>query len=186
MEDRFDVLLIDGRSGSGKTSLAARIVRELRGAGAAGADPHDPHHSTAEPQLLRVEDLYPGWDGLAEGSAALAAVLDEGRYHRYDWYAGTFAEEHRIALRPPLVIEGCGAITARNLAAARRWAVRAAGEGAVVRSLWLDCPDEVRRSRALARDGDSYAPHWDRWATQEDTLYAEHEPWRLADDVRRV
>lgn len=171
MEEGFDALLIDGRSGSGKTSLAARIVRELRGAG-------------AEPQLLRVEDLYPGWDGLAAGSDSLSEVLDEGRYRRYDWYAGAFAEEHRIDLRAPLVIEGCGAITVRNLAAARRWALRAVGERAVVRSLWLDCPDGVRRSRALARDGESYAPHWDRWAAQEDALYAVHEPWRLADETR--
>jgi hypothetical protein len=169
----FDVLLIDGRSGSGKTSLAARIVREFRATG-------------VDPQLLRVEDLYPGWDGLAEGSLAVADVLDRGRYRRYDWYADAFAEAHRIEPRAPLVIEGCGAITIDNLAAARRWASRAAGEGALVRSLWLDCPDELRRSRALARGGESYAPHWDRWAAQEDALYAAHEPWRLADEVLGV
>lgn len=181
-----DVLLIDGRSGSGKTSLAARVVRDLREAG-------------VEPQLLRVEDLYPGWDGLAAGSRALAEVLDRGVYHRYDWYAEAFAEEHRIDPQPPLVVEGCGAITRANLAAARRWAERAQGTGEAqgtradrgtggtrVRSLWLDCPAELRRSRALARDGEVYAPHWDRWAAQEDALYAEHEPWRLADRVLRA
>lgn len=182
----FDVLLIDGRSGSGKTSLAARIVRELRGSGGAGG----PGSWTgSEPQLLRVEDLYPGWDGLAEGSRALAGALDRGRYRRYDWYAEAFAEEHRIAPRPPLVIEGCGAITAPNLAAARRWAEQALPgpvAGGTVRSLWLECPSELRRSRALARDGASYEPHWERWAAQEQAHYARHEPWRLADEVLRV
>lgn len=62
----FDVLLIDGRSGSGKTSLADSVLADLEAAG-------------DRPQVLRVEDLYPGWDGLAEGSLAVANALDEGR-----------------------------------------------------------------------------------------------------------
>lgn len=187
----FDALLIDGRSGSGKTSLAARIVRDLREAG-------------ADPQLLRVEDLYPGWDGLAEGSRALADVLDRGDYRRYDWHTETFAEQHRLDPRIPLVVEGCGAVTGANLAAAARWAERVAelrdagrahgvDEGALgaegarrVRSVWLECPAAMRRSRALARDGEMYAPHWERWAAQEQEHYAEHQPWRLASEVLRV
>ena len=35
---------------------------------------------------------------------------------------------------------------------------------------WLEAPDAARKARALARDGQAYAPHWDRWAAQE----AEH------------
>lgn len=27
-------------------------------------------------------------------------------------------------------------------------------------------PDEVRRERAMARDGDTFRPHWERWAEQ--------------------
>jgi len=29
-------------------------------------------------------------------------------------------------------------------------------------------PEKDRRARALARDGDLYAPHWERWAAQEE------------------
>ena len=158
-----DVLLIDGRSGSGKTSLAEASVREFLS--------HGKH-----PQLLRVEDLYPGWGGLREGSLALASVLATGRYRRYDWESERFAAEaSTIAPRTPLVIEGCGAITAANLAAASDWA----GAGARMTALWLEYPESGRRERALARDGATYAPHWDRWAAQEAEHYAEHQPWAL-------
>ena len=34
-------------------------------------------------------------------------------------------------------------------------------------------PDEVRRERAMARDGDTFRPHWERWAAQEEALLAE-------------
>lgn len=162
-------LLIDGRSGSGKTELADSLLRALRAAG-------------ADPQALRAEDLYPGWDGLAEGSLAVARALGAGGYRRFDWAAGEFAEWVRIDPRSPLVIEGCGAITRANLAAARSWA--RAHAGGSVRSVWLDAPAAERKRRALARDGDAYAPHWDRWAEQEDAHYALHAPWRLADEVR--
>ncbi|RGE24307.1 hypothetical protein [Leucobacter sp. wl10] len=172
--ERLDALLIDGRSGAGKTELAERISHRLRAIG-------------REPQLLRVEHLYPGWDGLAEGSRALAAALDEGGYRRYDWRAGAFAEHVPVTRHRPLIIEGCGSLTAENLSAARRWAERAGGSGrsASVRGIWIECEAETRRSRALARDGEAYAPHWDRWAAQEEKLYGEHRPWRLADEVLR-
>lgn len=38
--------------------------------------------------------------------------------------------------------------------------------------VWLESPTEVRKRRALARDGAVYAPHWDRWARQEAAFYA--------------
>ena len=51
--------------------------------------------------------------------------------------------------------------------------VEGAGSGAravaphLAALLWLEAPDDLRRERALARDRDTYAPHWLRWARQE-------------------
>ncbi|UOQ58018.1 hypothetical protein MUN78_04025 [Leucobacter allii] len=225
-----DVVILDGRSGSGKTSLAARIAERFRADGRPAA-------------VLHVEDLYPGWDGLALGSRAVSEALTTGVYRRYDWEARAFAERVPVPAGVPLIIEGCGALTAANLAAAvarvragrservdadaaarvradaaeraradaaarrnadgaapgrsaagtgeRVSAMRAAGEiaggsGAArqrVRAVWLDCPEALRRERALARDGDVFAPHWERWAAQEAAFFAAHEPWALADEV---
>ena len=159
------VVLIDGRSGSGKTTLAEQIAAELSTDDSTG-------------QTLHLDLLYPGWDGLALGSLAVATALSEGGYHPYDWHEGEFATSW-IALDPerPLVIEGCGAVTEANLAAARAWASKRGV--AEVRAMWLECDETLRRERALARDGATFAPHWQQWAAQEDAHYAVHQPWLL-------
>lgn len=167
------VVLLDGRSGSGKTVLAAQLASLL------GA------------QTLHLDDLYPGWGGLAAGSRAVSEALRAGTYRRYDWAVGEFSTEVILDRGAPLVVEGCGALSATNLSAARAWAAgparpRAAhafsggDTGSGVLTVWLDCPAPVRRKRALARDGDMYQPHWDEWAAQEEAHLAAHQPVALA------
>ena len=92
-------MCVDGPSGAGKTQLAARLVGALGG-----------------PPLLRMDDLYPGWDGLAAGVEALrrdvVAPLAEGRparYRRWDWTTNAHAETQDLGTPPVLVVEGVGA-----------------------------------------------------------------------------
>ncbi|MDF2492843.1 MAG: hypothetical protein K0Q58_1421, partial [Microbacterium sp.] len=138
-------ILIDGRSGSGKTTLAATIAARVPGL-----------------QTVALDDLYPGWDGLAEGAErALQDVLRPhadgrvGRWRRWDWGGSRYAESHDVDPRRPLLIEGSGLLTRRS-----------APLGDVC--VWMELPDDVRRRRALARDGATFEPHWDQWALQED------------------
>ncbi|WP_203135314.1 hypothetical protein [Microbacterium sp. JZ31] len=154
-------VLIDGRSGSGKTTLASRLVREWPRAG-------------EKPQLIALDSFYPGWDGLAEGTRLAHEWLlvphaegVEGRWRRFDWEAHAFAEPHPVAPRRPLIVEGAGALTPA-----------AAGLAHVV--VWVDAPEPSRRARALERDGDTYAPHWERWAAQEVRHIETHDPRALA------
>ncbi|NLT29811.1 MAG: hypothetical protein GXX86_05035 [Propionibacterium sp.] len=141
------VIAIDGPSGSGKTDLARVIVEAYRC------------------PMIEVEYLIPGWDGLAEAPRLLTDQVLEplsrgvpGAYRRWDWHANTWAETVEVPVTELLVVEGCGS------------SVRPAGDFAAVR-LWLDAPAEIRRERALARDGDTYLPHWTRWARQEEALF---------------
>lgn len=133
------VVTIDGYSGSGKSTLAAALARLVPGW-----------------QVLHLDDWYPGWDGLAAGARIarrIAADLREGRapsYEAWDWEAGETGATIRVPLAPT-IIEGCGAIEAEADLA-----------------IWIADPGEdERRSRALARDGQTYAPHWRRWAEQD-------------------
>ncbi len=133
------VVTIDGYSGSGKSTLAAALARLVNGW-----------------QVLHLDDWYPGWDGLAAGARIarrIAADLRGGRassYEAWDWEAGATGETTRVPLAPT-IIEGCGAIEAEADLA-----------------IWIADPgDGERRSRALARDGQTYAPHWRRWADQD-------------------
>lgn len=143
------LVCVDGPSGSGKTVLAQGLVAALGGA-----------------PLLHMDDLYPGWDGLAAAVPLLhewvVAPLVAGRpahYRRYDWALGRYAEEHDLGTPPVLVVEGAGS-GARIISAH------------AVLLVWIDAPRTERFRRAMDRDGETYRPHWDRWAAQEQTHFA--------------
>jgi len=145
---RTRVVAIDGRSGAGKTSLAEVLGGELRA------------------PVVSLEDLYGGWDGLEHGidllvSEVLMPFADEraARVPRYDWLTREWAEP--VLLEPPevLIVEGVGA-------AARR---AAAFESLLV---WLEGAAAARKRLALDRDGQTFAPHWDMWAAQEEAMLA--------------
>lgn len=140
------LLSIDGRAGAGKTGLALRTGELL------------------DAPVVHLDDLYPGWDGLAEGVRRLRADVLEplrdgrpGGYRRWDWHAAAPAELCPVPVTAVLVVEGVGA----SVAAA----------GLTTLSVWIDVDDSVRRTRAIARDGDAFAPHWESWAVQEQRLF---------------
>jgi hypothetical protein len=147
------ILLIDGRSGSGKTELARAII---------GLRP--------DAQLVRLDDLYPGWRGLEAGSRYVHEVLlATGRWQRWDWTLASREEWHELDPDRSLVVEGCGAVSRVS---------RAHADYAV----WVSYPIEGRRRRALAREPD-FEPHWLEWAEQEDAFIARERPELLADEV---
>lgn len=116
------ILVIDGRSGSGKSELAAALLAAVPGA-----------------QVLHLDDVYRGWGGLAEASRALPTILREHRWQRWDWATSTLAEWHEFDPALPLIVEGSGALTR---------ATRQLADLAV----WVEHPTASRRARALARE----------------------------------
>lgn len=150
------IIAIDGRSGAGKTTLAIELAARLRA-----------HHKVA---LFHLEDIYPGWNGLAAGVERYVSTVltplsrgEAASWTSWDW-KNHYDGDTRVTLPAEIVIvEGVGAA-----AAAARPLLSAV--------VWAESPDEVRRVRALARDGETYEPYWDQWAAQE-------EEWLGQDDV---
>ena len=153
------LVAVDGPAGSGKTTLAAALADE-------GAT------------VLHLDDLYEGWAGL-EGSLwprLSAQVLEPlrrgvpGRYQRYDWPTGAFAEWVDVPVPGLLVLEGCGS------------APRAVDPLAVLR-VWVEAPAALRLERGLARDGADARENWVAWMADEAAHFA-RERTRERADVR--
>lgn len=145
------IVLIDGRSGSGKTTLGQWLAPQL------GA------------HLVHLDDFYPGWDGLQAASDAVhEVVIPESRWQAWDWERNVPAAWHTFPASVPLVIEGTGALSAANCALATF-------------GIWVELDAATRKQRALDRDGELYAAHWDRWAVQEDAFATAENPRSLAD-----
>lgn len=153
-------ILIDGRSGAGKTCLA-RLLAERLGA-----------------ELIHLDSIYPGWSGLRAASDHVAEYLLPSsaappRWQRWDWVADRPAEWHTVDPERPWIIEGCGAMSRANHALADV-------------GVWVEADAALRKQRALARDGEAYAPWWDMWAAQEEDFLASERPRDRADIVLTV
>lgn len=154
------LVCIDGPSGSGKTTLGSQLAAGLGGA-----------------PVVAMDDLYPGWDGLAAAVPLLArsvvTPLVEGRSAHspyFDWARGCYGPERSLGTPPVLVVEGVGC-GAREIA------------GYATLLVWVEAPEAERRRRGLARDGGAYEPYWDRWAAQERVHFAAEGTRERADVV---
>ncbi len=153
------VIGLDGRSGTGKTTLADRLGVAL------------------DAPVIHLDDLYPGWDGLEAGVdrlldgvlRPLATGAGTVTEYRWDWTADRDGEPLTRPAADLTVVEGVGC-------GARRCAPY------LSLLIWLEAPPAQRRARALARDGALFAPHWDRWAAQE-RAHADREQTRRRADL---
>lgn len=151
------LVCVDGPAGSGKSTLARRVGAAL------GAT------------VLHVDDLLDGWSDLEGVWARLAAQVLEplaagrpGRYRRYDWTAGAFAEWHDVAVPEVLVLDGCGS-------------ARTAADPVAAVTVWVEAPRDLRLSRGLERDGLDARAHWLAWMVAESEHFARERTRERAD-----
>lgn len=156
-DDQTSIVCLDGRSGSGKTHLAAQA-----------------HEATGFP-VLSMEDLYVGWSGLRQGvqrfeHQVLTPLASGGAawYRRYDWHTRALAEAHLINPGGVLIVEGVGSLCSQR-------------PELVTLGIWLQAPAETRRQRVARRDGAVTMPFWQMWQRQEDSLIQQADPSGRAD-----
>ena len=162
------IVLIDGRSNSGKSTLAAEVQNLIF------------KNGESAPRVVHMDDLYLGWNGLQAGADYLNRFilkpLSDGyiaQWREFDWanpgepgYESRNGEWREFAGGTPLIIEGCGAL---NQLSAQVASIK----------IWLEVPQEIRHQRWLEREGS--ADHWAEWAAQEEEFYAREKSSELAD-----
>jgi len=159
---RPHIILIDGKSGVGKTGLAVRMATAL------------------DATLVHLDDMYPGWGGLVAGrDAAIETVVIPladglpGRYQAWDWERDSAGEIIEVAPADVVVIEGCGVSTpqSRELAST---------------VVWVECDENERLARLVDRDSNQFDDFSKAWDEQVDTHIAQNDPIGTATVVVRT
>ncbi|WP_426721399.1 hypothetical protein [Corynebacterium auriscanis] len=145
-------VLIDGRSGAGKTCIAQRLKGLVKA------------------QLVHLDDAYPGWAGLASASKAVSTTIlsnqkSQAGYQKWDWFNSAYGPWQPVDPHANLIVEGAGALTPETVEAARQ------RSGERVLTVVLEAPEKTRRIRVRNRDGNPEA-WWQMWAAQENEHFA--------------
>jgi uridine kinase len=146
------LVAVDGPSGAGKSWFAARLAK------------------VAGLPVVHTDDLLDGWDDQFTFWDRLEEqVLDplrharNGTYLRYLWHRQAFGGT-------PVTVEPAAAVVLEGVTAARR-AIRPELSFSVL----VTAPPELRRRRALARDGGddvAFRAYLERWRMNEDRHFA--------------
>lgn len=134
------LVAVDGPSGAGKTTEAARLVAALRAEGARVAVVPTDHFAT-------WTDPVAWWPRLVAGVLTPLCAGEPGRYRATDWSAGEPRPGDWVDVPSPdvLVVEGMSA----GRASVRPW---------LSCLVWVELPDAaLRHARAVRRDGGSAA-----------------------------
>jgi len=156
------LICIDGLAGSGKTTLAARLVA-----------------TAPQATVLHTDEMLEGWRGLPALGGALERLLrplavdEPGHWRRWDWHADAWAETRTVEPTPLLVLEGVGSAAA-------------AYDDLVTLLVWVEADLETRLARWLARDGEGQRGHWEDWLADEEALHVREGTRQRADLVVRT
>ena len=151
------VLAVDGRSGGGKTTVAARLAATVPGSTIVHTD-----------DVAWYHDFFDWADLMHDGILAPLRRGEPVAYRPPAWdERGREGAITVPAASPLVVVEGVG-IGRRELAPH------------VDALLWVQADEDEARRRGLARDGADEADFWAEWQAAEDPFQAEQRPWERA------
>ena len=161
------LVLIDGRAGSGKSTFARLLKDQVF------------QETKQSPKVIHMDDLYSGWEGLAQGSLYLVEnilkpikLAGKAQWQRWNW-----ANDKRGGPDPGngwrgfdgdnmLIVEGCGAVTGQSAELADL-------------TIWIEAERQPRKERFEARDRGVFSDFWTSWSAQEDEFFQEQRSEQL-------
>lgn len=163
------LVVLDGRSGSGKSTIAKIIAARLDGVEIVaddfwigGSDDEWDRRSPQEKASMAID-----WKRLR--SEALEPLLagKPASWHPFDWKAGKGLAAHSINCGPTLLIVLDGAYSSRPELS-----------DIIDFSILVEVPDDSnRRARLVKREGKEYMDNWHRrWDPAEDYYFSKMRP----------
>ncbi len=166
---KLPIVLIDGRAASGKSQFAKDLSEAYFQVDKQAA------------RVIHMDDLYPGWNGLAEGSVYLLTniLLPLANSRSANWQVWNWRKNHRGAEEPGngrrefaggtlLIVEGCGSIS------------RLSSTNSDFQ-IWIDADDATRKERFSKRDSGKFDEYFGIWSAQEDEYYEREKSKQLAE-----
>jgi len=151
-DSRPHIILIDGHSGVGKTTLSNEMARWL------------------DATVVHLDDVYPGWGGLVEGrNSVINGVLEPlhsgrtGSVMSWDWTQDAPSETLVVAPSSFVIVEGCGISTPES---------RILADTVV----WVEAARHVRAARIAQRDGAEHLDLFEAWERDVNTHIAANDP----------
>ncbi|MBE7189154.1 hypothetical protein [Jatrophihabitans endophyticus] len=155
---------IDGAGGAGKTALAARVSARLNADG-------------VRTDVVHVDDFSSlhlaewDWGRLREQVLLPLLAGRPARYQVWDWARDAGGVWVDLEPGGVVLVEG---VSATRTEVGAPWTL----------TVWVEAPADVRRRRAIERDGPGMWPVWrDRWIPSEEAYFARERPAERADLV---
>ena len=163
------VVLVDGRAGSGKSKFAMLLQDQVF------------EETKQSPKVIHMDDLYPGWEGLAQGSLYLVEnilkpikLAGKAHWQRWDWVNDRRGGSEpgngwrEFAGENMLIVEGCGSVTTHSAELADL-------------TIWIKAERQTRKERFEARDRGIFSNFWNSWSAQEDEFFREQRSEQLCE-----
>ena len=155
------VLALDGRCGSGKTTMAAALAEQF-----------------PDSIVLHTDDFYlppadrvPGWEQTPCANMDLARLRDEAlrpayegqpvQYRAYSCREGAYLPARELAAQPLVILEGS-------------YSHHPLLTGYETLRVFLTCTKEEQTRRLQAREGERYANFAARWVPLEEAYFAQY------------
>ncbi len=159
------VIGIDGCGGSGKTTFALELLKNLPGTYLIHMDDfYKPKKFRNEQDQNSETGSFFDWERLEEEVLKPFSVNGKINFRKYNWQHDSLSDWFNIPFGFNIIIEGVYS-TRKELAVYYDL------------KIWIDCKKETRLKRGIERDGLNMKEYWEKvWMKQEDEYLKNHKP----------
>ncbi len=165
-------IAIDGLGGSGKSTLAKELSEYIKNSTIVSMD--DFYKTRELRRRLSSQEEIGGYFDWKRLEKQILIPFTENRiikYQKYDWPDDILHSPENIKISKNIIVEG---IYSNRAELSNYYNIR----------IWVECPEDIRLSRGIARDGKEMKDYWEKvWLRQEKRYYEEQKPNLRADII---